>query len=131
MIQNDTSLEKTTQTQDKSATRHAVFMPRADIYETKDALVVLADMPGVDEHAVDISLEKDELSVRGSVKVPSFDNQRLTHEEYAVGDFARSFTIGNDIDRANISATLKNGVLKLVLPKAQKALAQKIAVKGE
>lgn len=129
MTQHETSLEQ--KAQPTPETRHAVFMPRADIYETKDALVVLADMPGVEESGVDISLDKNELSVRGTVKSTKFDEHRLTHEEYAVGDYARSFTVGNDIDRANISATLKNGVLKLVLPKAQQALARKIAVKGE
>lgn len=136
MTQNNTSLERAeahtpVQTPDRTAARATVFMPRADIYETSDALVVLADMPGVEENAVDISLDKNELSIRGSVKVPSFEGQRLTHEEYAIGDYARSFTIGNDIDRANISATMKNGVLKLVLPKSQQSLARKIVVKSE
>lgn len=130
MTQNETALAQNTQGKVEEA-RRAVFMPRADIFETKDALVVLADMPGVDESGIDISLEKNELTVRGSVKAPAFENYRLAYEEYAVGDYARSFTIGNDIDRSNISATLKNGVLKLTLPKAQQALARKIVVKGE
>jgi len=108
-----------------------VFMPRADVYETREAIVVLADMPGVDESGVDITLEKNVLTLRGNVAAAQFPERKLAWEEYAVGDYERTFTIGTDIQADAISATVKNGVLKVTLPKAQEVKTRKISVKAE
>lgn len=117
---------KSTQT-----TTRKIFMPRADVYETREAIVVLADMPGVDESGVDITLEKNVLTLRGNVADAKFPEQKQTWAEYAVGDYERTFTIGTDIQSDAISATVKNGVLKVTLPKAQPVQARKISVKAE
>lgn len=108
-----------------------VFMPRADVYETREAIVVLADMPGVDENSVDITLEKKVLTLRGTVAETQFPDRKLAWEEYAVGDYERTFTIGTDIQVDAITATVKNGVLKVTLPKLQEEKARKISVKAE
>jgi len=104
------------------------YIPRADIYETNDALVIVADMPGVDEKSLDITLEKNVLSLKGFVDVPTPDNYSLAYAEYEVGDFERNFTLSNDFDRENISASVKNGVLHIHLPKAAPAKTKKITV---
>ena len=104
------------------------YLPRADIYETNDQLVIVADMPGVDEKSLDITLEKNVLSIKGFVDFPSPDNYGLAYAEYEVGDFERNFTLSNDFDRDNISADLKNGVLHIYLPKAGPAKTKKISV---
>lgn len=108
-----------------------VFMPRADVYETSEAIVVLADLPGVDENGVDITLEKNVLTLRGNVAEPNYPDRKLAWEEYAIGDYERTFTIGTDIQADAIAATLKNGVLKVTLPKVQEVKARKISVKAE
>jgi HSP20 family protein len=108
-----------------------VFMPRTDIYETKDAIVVLADMPGVDDKSIDVTLEKNVLTINGFVDSEIPSGYSLTYAEYAVGDYRRIFTLSNEVDRDGITATVKNGVLKLVLPKSVQTKARKIAVKSE
>jgi len=112
-------------------TSRKIFMPRADVYETREAIVVLADMPGVDEAGVDITLEKNVLTLRGKVADAKFPEQKLAWAEYAVGDYERTFTIGTDIQSDAISATVKNGVLKVTLPKSQPVQARKISVRAE
>jgi HSP20 family molecular chaperone IbpA len=106
------------------------YVPRVDIYETNGEIVVLADMPGVDEKSVDITLEKNVLIINGYVETVKPDNYSLAYAEYEEGDYQRSFTLSDEVDRERIEATVKNGVLQLHLPKAGPALAKKIAVKA-
>ena len=105
------------------------FIPRADIYETKDMIVVVTDMPGVDEKSVDITLEKNILTINGYVNINEPEGYSLAWAEYEVGDYQRSFRISNEIDRDKIEATIKDGVLRLQLPKVEQAKLKKIAVK--
>lgn len=106
------------------------YVPRADIFETSEAIVVVADVPGVDENLVDITLEKNVLSINGFVDPAQFDDYSLAYAEYEVGDYFRRFTLSNEVDQENIQATVKNGVLRLHLPKAGPAQARKISVKA-
>lgn len=108
-----------------------VFTPRTDIFETHEDIVVLADMPGVHENNVDITLEQNTLTLNGFVEACSHDGYSLTFGEYGIGDYYRRFTLPNAVDRESISATMKNGVLKLVLPKSNGAKTRKITVRGE
>jgi len=110
-------------------TRRA-YVPRVDIYETDDAIILLADMPGVDEKAVDITLEKNVLTINGEVEPAQSDDYSLAYAEYEVGDYTRSFTLSNEIDRDKIEASVKNGVLQLTLPKAGPAQTRKITIKA-
>lgn len=106
------------------------YVPRADIYETKDAIIVVTDMPGVDESSVDIVLEKSILSVDGYVKPEDMEGYSLAYAEYGVGDYQRRFTLPDEIDRDKIEATAKDGILRLVLPKSDVAKTKKIAVQA-
>ena len=108
-----------------------VYMPRTDIYETRDAFVVVADMPGVDEKNVEIVSENDTLTIRGRVEPLTFTGHRLAWQEYGEGHFEKAFTLSNDINRDGITAAMKNGVLKLTLPKGGPAKTRKIEVKAE
>ena len=105
-----------------------MYVPRVDIYESADEMVVVADMPGVDESLVDITLEKNVLTINGQVEPEQPENYRLAYAEFEVGDYRRSFTLSNRIDQENIKAVVKNGVLRLWLPKAAVAKSRKIAV---
>ena len=105
------------------------FIPRVDIYETNDAVALIADMPGVDENSVDITLEKNVLTINGYVEPERPEGYSLAYAEYRVGDYQRSFNISNEIDQENIEATMKDGVLHLHLPKAEPT-TEKIAVQS-
>ncbi len=107
-----------------------VYTPDVDIMEAGDSILVVADMPGVDESSVDITLEKNVLSIYGKVEPEIPEKHELVYAEYGVGDYQRSFTISDEIDRDGIQATVKNGVLRLTLPKAKAAQTRKIAVKA-
>jgi HSP20 family molecular chaperone IbpA len=108
-----------------------VYIPSVDIYESKDAVMLVADMPGVDEKSVDITLEKSVLTISGAVDPDAFEGFHLAYSEYGTGDYQRSFTVSDEIDRDKIVATVRNGVLRLTLPKAEKVKAKKIAVRAE
>jgi len=106
------------------------FVPRADIYETDDAVFVVADMPGVDESSLDITLENNVLTIDGYVEPLPPEGYSLIYAEYREGDYVRSFRLSDETDRASIEATLKDGVLRLTLPKGKEARRRKIAVKA-
>lgn len=107
-----------------------VYAPKVDIYSDEQGITMLADMPGVDDSNVDILLEKDVLTVSGFATPNTPEGYDLSYGEYGVGDFRRSFTLMEEIDRDNIEASISNGVLRVYLPKAPEAQARKIAVKA-
>ncbi|MDQ5988065.1 MAG: Spore protein SP21 [Syntrophus sp. SKADARSKE-3] len=107
-----------------------VYSPRVDIYETKDTIVLIADMPGIDENTVDVTLEKNILTITGGVPNPNYEGYSIIYSEYETGDYQRAFTISDDVNQDKINATVKNGVLKVTLPKAEKVKAKKIAIKA-
>jgi HSP20 family protein len=106
-----------------------VFLPPADIYETKDHLVVMAEMPGVPPDGVDITLERRVLTIRGRSVTSEHSGYQRVYNECADGDYERVFTLSENIDRDRIEATLKDGVLHLTLPKAEAARARRIELK--
>ena len=108
----------------------AVYTPEVDIIEQKEYMILLADMPGVDEKSVHVTLEKDILTIHGDVEPELHKDHRLVISEYGVGDYERTFTLSNEIDRDNIKASMKDGVLRLTLPKAAAARTRKIPVTG-
>lgn len=108
-----------------------VYTPVVDIMEQKNDIVLIADMPGVDEHSVDITLEKNLLTIYGHVEPNIPENHKLAIAEYGVGDYQRTFTISDEIDKEHIRASVKDGVLKLTLPKAKDAKTKKIPVTGQ
>lgn len=106
-----------------------VYVPKVDIYSEDDGIVLLVDMPGVDENELDINLEKRILTINGYVSADEPEGFDLTYSEYNVGDYQRSFTLPDEIDVDNIEASISNGVLKISLRKAPEAQTKKIAVK--
>lgn len=122
--------EELTTQEDAERTRECrCFIPRADIYENGDTIVIVADMPGVDDKNIDISLEKNILTINGYIEPKQPEGYTLNYAEYGVGDYQRRFALSNEIDMEKIKATVKNGVLRLYLPKAQAAKSRKITVK--
>lgn len=106
------------------------FVPRADIYEVDDQIVIVADVPGVNEDSIDITLEKDVLTINAYIDPVQPEGYSLTYAEYEAGDYQRSFKLSSEIDREKIEATIQEGVLRLYLPKAPEAQTRKISVKA-
>lgn len=106
------------------------FIPRADIYETNNEIIVLADIPGANEQNVDITLEKNVLTIVAYIDPTRSGNYDIAYAEYEEGDYQRSFRLSDEIDRDQIEASVKDGVLRLRLPKSQEAAARKITVKA-
>lgn len=113
---------------DISRENRKIYAPAVDIFETANNILVIADMPGVDEKSVDITLEKNLLTIHGMIDSTTHDNLELVFSEYGVGDYQRTFSITDEIDRSNIKATVKDGVLKLILPKSERVKTRKIEV---
>ena len=107
-----------------------VFTPNTDIYEKEDALVLLADMPGVDDKSIDINVERNTLTIEGRIQPEEMEGREPLYSEYVTGDYRRSFTLSNEIDAGRIQASIKDGVLRLVLPKAKEAVPRKIEVQS-
>ena len=105
-------------------------MPRVDIRESEAEVVLVADLPGVDETSVSIDLEGSELTLRGRFLPKAPEGFSLTYQEYRSGDYERTFTLGDTIDRNRIHAVVRDGVLRLTLPKAKEAQPWRVAVKA-
>jgi len=105
------------------------FVPAVDITEDDSNLYIFADMPGADEKGVNVSLENDVLTIDAQVEDQKFEGHGVSYAEYGVGDYHRVFTLNEAVDRDRIEARLKNGVLSIVLPKAEEAKTRSIPIK--
>ena len=107
------------------------FVPRADIFDTEKEITILADVPGANKKTVDITLEKDVLSITAYVEPSTPTGFDIAYAEYEEGDYQRSFRLSDQIDRNKIEAVVSDGVLRLRLPKVQEAQTKKITVKAK
>lgn len=111
-------VEQAERQEEKAAPRRA-YAPAVDIVEGKEDITLVADVPGVPEGGVELTLEKNVLTL---VAVPAdgvIAGKKLIYSEYGVGEYRRSFALSEDVDKDNISASLKNGVLRISIPKMQ------------
>jgi len=113
------------------ASERLLFKPPIDIYETNEGLVLLADLPGVAVETLELQVQDNKLTLFGRVKSPVGDDAELRHAEYHEGDFLRSFILSDEVDYDRISATMNNGVLKVVLPQLPKPEPRRIQVQTE
>jgi HSP20 family molecular chaperone IbpA len=107
-----------------------VFTPAVDIFESETEIIVLADMPGVTSDNVAIDVHNDELKIRGDIEPQASENESYIIREYETGRFHRHFNLSDKIDQGKISASIKDGVLRVVLPKVEKAKPKRIEVKA-
>jgi HSP20 family molecular chaperone IbpA len=103
------------------------FTPRFDLFEDEDGYVLMGDMPGVEPHNLDVTYENQEVMIHGKVPPRHTEGQYFA-EEYGVGDFHRSFNVGEQVEGSLINAELSNGVLTVRLPKRAEAKPRKIKV---
>ncbi len=104
------------------------FVPEVDIFETDEAIVLDAEMPGVRKGDLSIDVRDDVLTIEGRIALDGYTGKRLVYSEYPVGNYYRRFELGKQIDQNRIEAATKDGVLTVTLPKVPKAMPRKIAV---
>jgi HSP20 family protein len=106
------------------------YTPPIDIHEGPEGLVLEADLPGATERNLNVELEDNVLSLHAKIELPVPEGAQILHEEYRLGDYRRSFILSDEVDRDRITAELKNGVLRLFLPKAQRSRTRRIEIKS-
>lgn len=109
--------------------RLATFTPAADIFEDNESIRVYLNMPGVVPESVEINLEQNALTVEARFSPGELEGLQPLMLEYSGRLYRRAFTISDAIDKEKISATVKNGVVELVLPKAEEVKPKKIVVR--
>jgi HSP20 family molecular chaperone IbpA len=107
-----------------------VFRPDVDILERKDAFVVYADLPGADDKSIDVRLDRGTLTLDAQLAVFPESDWRPLHTEYRSGSYHREFRISEDIDANRVSATMRGGVLELLLPKSAARQPRSIQVQS-
>lgn len=103
--------------------------PAVDVYESESAVVVEADMPGVERSGVEVKIDNGLLTLLGRATRKPIEGVTQLYEEIIPGDFYRAFTVGDDVDESGISAVITDGVLVVTLPKSAPKRARKIEVK--
>lgn len=103
--------------------------PNVDIYETKEAYTILAEMPGVNKNGLEVTVEDNELVITGRRDLKPFAGETL-HRESRPAHFRRVFELDPAIDTDRISARMEQGVLTLVLPKAERAKPRRVQIEG-
>jgi HSP20 family protein len=103
--------------------------PHVDLIEQSDSFLLYAEMPGVDHSHVDVAVERNILWIRGTVEFSAPEGFRPANGNFGRRVYERHFHISDDIDRDGIEAEVKHGVLRLVLPKSQRAQRAKINVR--
>lgn len=128
MAQEMTAQDKKELASNEQTRPGRTYVPDVDIYETRDSLWLWADMPGVDENSLEVRVADGVLSLEGRVALQEYDSLSPVYTEYNIGNYARRFTLSNEIDLERIKARMANGVLELELPKAERAKPKQIAV---
>lgn len=105
-----------------------VFTPEVDIFENERQINLLADMPGVAPGGVKIDLDDGLLTISGEIQPFENKDESDVLIEFAIGRYYRQFTLSEVVDQSRIKANLEDGVLRLTLPKAEKAIPRQITV---
>jgi HSP20 family protein len=106
------------------------FEPVMEVYESKDGMLIMAKMPGVDETTVHVNLNRGVFTIEGTVQCEVPEGYQLTYTESPVRRYRRSFNMPKEVDADSIDATIQNGILKITLPVSKNALPRKIEVKA-
>jgi HSP20 family protein len=105
-----------------------LFKMPIDLYRDGDHYTLNADLPGIDPNSVDLDVDGQLLTIRAERTAPSVEGARWLARENRSGSFLRRLTLGEGVDRENISATYDAGVLSVTIPVAEKAMPRKIQI---
>lgn len=114
---NDT-LKKNGNTETVARKPRRVVAPRCDVHETDKAIHVVAEMPGVDPAAVEVTLERNVLMIAGSMQGEEPAGFELLWREFEPVDYRRAFELSGDADASGVKAAMQNGILRVEIPKA-------------
>jgi HSP20 family molecular chaperone IbpA len=114
--------------QQESTVPARAFLPPTDIFESGDVLTIVMEMPGVDRKDVEVKVEDDILNVEGRLDFSKYEGMQPVYTEYNIGHYRRSFSLSSKVDQDRISAQMQDGVLTLLLPKAEEAKPRRISV---
>ena len=123
-IQQKREVEKKTE----GTTPGRLFVPVTDIFETPEALTVVLEMPGVDRDSIEANVENNVVTIQGRIDFSKYEGMQPVYTEYIVGHYARSFEISNQFDQSKISAQMKDGVVTIVLPRAEHTKPRQIQI---
>ncbi len=129
VIEREQQTSVTPRTQAKSAERRATIVPAVDVFEDPTGITVVADLPGVSKERLDVKVQDGNLVIEAEARAPTPDGLRLRHAEMPAPSYFRAFTLGPDFDTAKIEANLQDGVLKLRIPRSEKAQPRRIEVR--
>ncbi|MDB5796119.1 MAG: Hsp20/alpha crystallin family protein [Paucimonas sp.] len=104
-------------------------LPAVDVIEDAAGITLLADLPGVPRDKLSLQVDAESLTIEGEVVLDVPEGMQSNHVELRVPRFRRSFTLSKELDSEKVAAELKNGVLRLRIPKAQHAQPRKIEVR--
>ena len=127
-IKTPTTCENTQSTACCPARNERVYQPAADVRRSKDAIVIEAELPGVDAANLSVDLENDTMTISGATTARPSDAPPLQHVEWVPGRYQRSFKLGPQVDREQITAEMKHGLLTLTLPLKQEAQPKAIRI---
>lgn len=105
------------------------MLPPVDVIEDAAGITLYADLPGVPKDKLDIHVDTEALSIEGEVVLPAPADMEASHVEVELPRYRRTFTLGKELDREKIQAEFNNGVLKLSIPKVERAKPRKIEVR--
>ncbi|MGE5442680.1 MAG: Hsp20/alpha crystallin family protein [Bacteroidota bacterium] len=105
------------------------IVPRVDVLEDQTGITLLADLPGVGRDGLEIHVEGDSLTIEGTVSAPTPEAMQATYAEVRVPRYRRAFTLSRELDGGRIEAQLKDGVLRLRIPKQEHAQPRRVSVK--
>ena len=106
------------------------LLPPVDVYEDETGITLTADLPGVSKDRLRVKVNGDNLLIEGDVTVPAPQEMELLYAEILASSYRRSFTLSRELDASKIDANLKDGVLKLRIPKAEEAKPRRIEIKS-
>jgi len=124
----NTPSHSVTKSDNRSEPMRQALVPPVDIFESEVGITLLADMPGVSKERLAIKVDGDHLLIEGSAEVSVPQNLQLLHSEVRQPNFRRSFTLSRELDTTRIEANLRDGVLRLHIPKAEEARPRRIEV---
>lgn len=119
---------RVTQTAQAPGVPQSALAPAVDIIETEAGITVLADMPGVSKERLAVRIDADNLTIEGSAQIDVPDKLEPLHSEIRNPYFRRTFTLSRELDAAKTEASLKDGVLRLHIPKSEEARPRRIEV---
>jgi len=105
-----------------------IFLPDVDICESSDQIRLLADMPGVDQNSVEVTVENNVLTIGGPAYVDCPAGYDLVGQEYRVGRYRREFSFPDAVDTGRIKARVRHGVLEVTIPKREEMKSRKIRI---